>query len=69
MGNAPISVINTHYIANSDENLKFKVKVANTAEATDSSCPEGSESKCEVYYSMRYTPMLHDTSPSNVYWD
>jgi len=66
---APISAIATHYIANKSEDLQFRVKVANTAEATDSSCPEEWEHKCEVYYNLRYTPMLHDVSPSNVYWD
>ena len=64
-----ISAINTHYVANTDENLKFRIKVANTAEATDSSCPTGSESKCEVYYNLKYTPLLHDTVPNQVYWD
>ena len=31
----------THYIANNDIELKFELKVANTAEATNSACPEG----------------------------
>ena len=69
MRGAPISAINTHYIANQDENLKFRIKVANTADSTDSSCPDSIESKCEVHYSLRYTPLLHDTVPSQVYWD
>lgn len=69
MSNAPISVISTHYLANESEFLKFRVKVANTAEATDSICPKSIESKCEVHYSLRYTPLLHDTVPSQVYWD
>jgi len=64
MSGAPIDVINTHYIANTDENLKFSVKVSNTAEATDSSCPEKWEGKCEVHYNLRYTPMLLDVSPN-----
>ena len=47
----------------------MRIKVANTAEATDSSCPTATESKCEVYYNLRDTPLLHDTVPSQVYWD
>ena len=43
--------------------------MANTAEATDSSCPEADETKCEVHYSLRYTPLLHDVVPNQVYWD
>ena len=69
MGGAHIDVINTHYLANQDENFKMRIKVANTAEATDSSCPKADEGKCEVYYSLRDTPLLHDTVPSQVYWD
>ena len=62
--------INTAYIANSkDENLKFVVKVANTAEATDSLCPEKDQSKCEVYYNLRYTPLLYDVVPNQVFFD
>ena len=62
--------INTAYIANSkDENLKFVVKVANTAEATDSLCPEKDQEKCEVYYNLRYTPLLYDVVPNQVFFD
>ena len=62
--------VSTAYIANNkDENLKFVVKVANTAEATDSLCPEKDQSKCEVYYNLRYTPWLYDIVPNQVYWD
>ena len=62
--------INTAYLANSkDENLKFVVKVANTAEATDSLCPEDKQDKCEVYYNLRYTPLLYDVVPNQVFFD
>lgn len=64
MSNAPISVISTHYLANKSEFLQFRLKVANTAEATDSICPKASEAKCEVHYSLRYTPLLHDVVPN-----
>jgi len=69
MGGAPISSISTHYLANNSEELKFRVKVANTADATVSSCPSNIGSKCEVAYSLRDTPLLHDTVPSQVYFD
>ena len=62
--------INTAYLANSkDENLKFVVKVANTAEATDSLCPLDKQDKCEVYYNLRYTPLLYDVVPNQVFFD
>ena len=69
LGANGMEMISTHYIANQSEDLKFKVKVSNTAEATDSSCPEDIESKCEVHYNLRYTPLLHDTVPNQIYWD
>lgn len=37
------------------------------AESTIMSCE--SSSKCDVTYRLRYTPLLQDISPSNVYWD
>jgi len=67
--NGPIMGIRTSYIANDkSERVSFRVKVANTAEATDSVCPKDIEKKCEVHYSWRYTPLLHDTVPSQVFW-
>ena len=61
--------LSTFYIANSDSNLRFRVSVANTAEATDSVCSESNLDKCEVAYNWLYTPYLHDVSPNQVYWD
>ena len=61
--------LSTFYIANSDTNLRFRVSVANTAEATDSVCPDDALGKCEVAYNWLYTPYLHDVSPNQVYWD
>ena len=69
MGNVPISAYSTHYLSNTSEFLKMRVKVANTAEATDSSCHNDIASKCEVHYSLRYTPVLLDTVPNQVYFD
>ena len=45
------------------------MKVANTAEATNTACPEGEEDKCTVSYNLEYTPLLFDISPNQVYWD
>ena len=59
----------THYIANNDEYIDFTVSVDNTADATTSICPEGRESRCTVQYSLRYTPLLVDVSPNDVYLD
>ena len=69
LGGVPMEAFNTHYVANSDENIEFQVRLSNTADATDGACPEGTEEKCTMRYSMRYTPLLHDVSPSNVYLD
>ena len=63
------TTIHTAYLANKDENLNFQLQVANTAEATDSVCPKGSESKCEVRYNLRYTPWVYDIVPNQVYFD
>jgi len=65
----PLEAFSNHFIANGAEELEFHVKVANTADATDSACPEGSEMKCTVQFSMRYTPLLVDVSPNQVYFD
>ena len=69
LGGVPIEAINNHFVANADENLEFLVRISNTADATDGSCPEDWEHKCKARFSMRYTPLLHDVSPSNVYLD
>jgi len=64
-----IDKVSNHYIANNDAALKFEVRVANTVEATESSCPLGSESKCYVHYNLEYTPLVHDVIPNQLYWD
>lgn len=69
LGGVPIEAFNNHFVANADENIEFIVRLSNTADATDGSCPEEIEEKCMVRFSMRYTPLLHDVSPSNVYLD
>ena len=69
LGGVPMEVFNTHFLSNESENIEFLLKIANQAEATNSACPETSEHDCMVRYSMRYTPHLHDVSPSNVYLD
>jgi len=33
------------------------------------SCDEKALTPCTMSYSMRYTPLLHDVSPSNVYFE
>ena len=43
--------------------------VYNEADKTTISCPESNEAKCRIQYRFRYTPLLHDVSPSNVYLD
>ena len=60
---------NTHYLANAAEDIEFMINVDNTTDATTSSCNEDWEGKCLVQYSMRYMPLLHDISTSNVYFD
>ena len=69
LGGVPMETFSTHYLANASENIEFIVHVDNTAEATTSSCLETDETVCKVRYSMRYTPLLHDISPSNVFFD
>ena len=64
-----MEAFNTHYIANGSEQIEFRLSVDNTADATTSACPEKWENRCNVGYSMRYTPLLHDISPSNVFFD
>ena len=56
-----------HYAANNnDEAIRFVVKVHNDADSAIIPCP-GSMLNCRIRYRKRYTPMLHDISPSNVY--
>lgn len=69
LGGVPMETFGTHYYANKVEEIEFLVHVDNTADATTSSCPEDWENRCHVRYSQRYTPLLHDISPSNVYLD
>jgi len=69
LGGVPMETFSTHFLANESENIEFLVHIDNTAEATTSSCLEEEDHKCKVRYSMRYTPLLHDVSPSNVYHD
>jgi hypothetical protein len=69
LGGVPMETFSTHYLANESENIEFLIHVDNTAEATTSSCDEKDEGSCKMRYSMRYTPLLHDISPSNVYLD
>lgn len=69
LGGVPMETFSTHYLANNSEKIEFIVHIDNTAEATTSSCDSNSETPCIVRYSMRYTPQLHDVSPSNVYLD
>lgn len=69
LGGVPMDLFSTHYLANASENIEFLVHVDNTAEATTSSCDDSIAKRCTVRYSMRYTPLLHDISPSNVFLD
>ena len=64
-----MEAFSTHYLANDSENIEFNISVDNTADATTSSCNEDWEGKCLVQYSMRYMPLLHEISTSNVYFD
>ena len=59
---------NQHFIANNeDETIGFELKIQNDADSTVVECVGGSESKCKVQYLFRYTPLLIDISPNNVY--
>ena len=69
LGGIPMESFNTHFIANDAEEIEFEIHIDNTADASTSSCEEDHEGPCLVQYSMRYTPLLHDISPSNVYLD
>jgi hypothetical protein len=60
----------SHYIANNnDEKIRFIVKVSNDVDNTIIPCRASETSNCMIRYQKRYTPMLHDISPSNVYFD
>ena len=66
----PIENFNSHYLANNgDESIRFYVKVQNNAENSFMPCESGQEGNCQVRYRKKYTPMLQDISPSNVYLD
>ena len=69
LGGVPMDLFSTHYLANASENIEFLVHVDNIAEATTSSCDDSIATRCKVRFSMRYTPLLHDISPSNVFLD
>ena len=57
---APYSDYSYHYIDNGSEYLKFELVI----EAQDNDDMTCSGSICQVYYSLRYTPIVHDISPS-----
>jgi hypothetical protein len=69
LGGVPMETFSTHFLANESEDIEFLIRLSNKADATDGSCPEGTEEMCTVRYSMRYTPLLQDISPSNVFFD
>ena len=61
---------NQHYISNDEqEGISFTLKIQNDADDSVIECVEGQEAKCKVQYRFRYTPLLFDISPSNVYHD
>ena len=39
LGGVPMEALNNHFVANADENIEFIVRLSNTADATDGSCP------------------------------
>ena len=68
-GGVSMDTFNQHYIANNgDEAMRYQVKVQNNAENSFMPCEAGN-SFCNISFRKRYTPMLHDISPSNVYLD
>ena len=69
IGAPDYSAFSSHFIANNDEFLEFEASVDNTVEATTVACAEGHENDCLIKYSLRYTPLLYDVSPSNVFLD
>lgn len=41
--------------------------IQNNADNTFIPCYLGKEGKCYIYYQKRYTPMLHDIIPNEIY--
>lgn len=69
-GGVPMDTFNSHYLANNgDESIRFEVKVQNNAENSFMPCEDGATANCRVRYRKKYTPMLQDISPSDVYLD
>jgi len=69
MGTKDWSAVSTHYLANQEADFKFEIKVANTAEATNTACDEDKTGPCTVSFNLEYTPLLFDVTPNQVYWD
>ena len=68
-GVADYEGFNQHFTANNQESIGFTLAVENAADDSIVECVEGSEHKCKVQYRFRYTPLLFDISPSDVYHD
>ena len=65
-----MDTFNQHWLANNgDESIRFELKVQNNAENAFMPCDSSWSSRCRIRYNKKYTPMLHDVSPSNVYLD
>ncbi len=65
-----MDTFNSNYLQNNgDELMRYQVKVQNDADNTLVPCRTGQTDKCKINYSKRYTPMLQDISPSNLYFD
>jgi len=69
LGGVPMEVFSTHYVANNNENLEFHLSVDNTADATTAACDLYKMDHCLIKYALRYTPLLHDVTPNQVYLD
>ena len=66
----PMEAFSNHWVQNNgDEAIRFRVKIQNNADNTFMPCPDNIGSKCDIQFRKRYTPMLHDIVPSNVYLD
>lgn len=55
-----------HFATTNDEAIGFELKIHNNADASTVEC--ASSNKCRAQYRLRYTPILYDVSPSNVYY-
>ena len=67
-GASSMDSFNQHFIGNNEnESIGFTLKVENSADSETVECLDAS--KCGVQYRFRYTPLLFDVSPSNVYHD